>query len=64
MRHAEDWLGTDEVAHLLGMSREWVRRQVLAGRLPATEWRVGKRATLRYQWRDVEAFRRRFSRRR
>ena len=54
----------EEVARALGMSREWVRRQVQAGRLPATEWHVGRRSTLRYQWRDVEAFRRTFSRRR
>jgi excisionase family DNA binding protein len=62
MGRQDDWLGTEEVARLVGMSRDWVRRQVREGRLPATEWIIGGRTTLRYQRRDVEAFKRRFSR--
>jgi hypothetical protein len=33
------------------------------GRLPAWEWTIAGRRTLRYQWRDVEEFRRRYARR-
>ena len=62
MRQGDDWLGTEEVARALGMSRDWVRRQARAGLLPATEWVIGGRTTLRYQWRDVETFRRLHSR--
>ena len=64
MHRDDDWLGTEEVARELGMSQNWVRRQVREGRLPAWEWAVAGRMTLRYQWRDVEEFRRRYARRR
>src|SRR6476659_8050659 len=41
------WLSTDEVAQRIGMSPEWVRRQIVAGRLRATVFRTGKRPTYR-----------------
>jgi hypothetical protein len=64
MHRDDDWLGTEEVARELGMSQNWVRRQVREGRLPEWQWAVAGRKTLRYQWCDVEDFRRRYARRR
>jgi excisionase family DNA binding protein len=61
MGEIERWLSTEDVARETGMSPDWVRRQIAAGRLPARVWRVGQRPTIRIRRRDFEAFRRRFS---
>lgn len=50
------WLTTEEAAARVGMTSEWVRRQIAAGRLPATVWRTGSRPTYRLRAADWEAF--------
>lgn len=59
----ERWLSTEDIARELGMSPDWVRRQIAAGRLQATIWTVGRRTTIRARRSDVDDFARRFSRR-
>lgn len=55
------WLSTEDVARLTGMSPDWVRRQIAAGRLVARVWRVGARSTIRIRQADVDAFVARYS---
>jgi excisionase family DNA binding protein len=62
MSNGERWIGTEEAARRLGMSPDWVRRQIVAGRLRATIWTVGKRATYRIRLSDLAAFRGQYSR--
>lgn len=57
----ERWLSTEDVARETGMSPDWVRRQITAGRLAARVWRVGERPTIRIRRRDLDAFIRRYS---
>jgi hypothetical protein len=64
MSKPEQWLSTEELAREIGMSPDWVRRQVAAGRLAARVWDVGKRSTIRIRRRDADDFIRRFSRER
>lgn len=61
MKRSEQWIGTEEAARRLGMSSEWIRRQIRAGRLPARAWLVGKRPTYRLRLSDLDDFERRFS---
>ena len=51
-----EWLSTEQAAHDLGMSPEWVRRQIKAGRLRATMFRTGRRPTYRIEKRDLRDF--------
>lgn len=62
MQRPERWVGTEEAARRLGMSPDWIRRQIVAGRLPAKVWLVGKRPTYRLRLSDLDDFERRFSR--
>jgi len=52
----KDWYTTSEIAHLLGFSDRWVRRQIEMGRLKATAFDAGSRRTLRIHRRDLTAF--------
>lgn len=47
---------------MLGYTTPWVRRQIDAGRLPASAFDAGTRRTLRIRAADVEEFRRRYIR--
>jgi len=53
------WLSTQEVGLRLGMSGEWVRRQIVARRLTAAVYATGRRRTYRIAEADLEAFLRR-----
>lgn len=55
------WLSTEDAARELGMSPDWVRRQIAAGRLVARVWNVGRRKTIRIRQSDLNAFVRRHS---
>ena len=61
MSYQAKWLSTQEVATRLGMSSEWVRRQVLAGRLKAVVYRTTSRSVYRISETSLADFRRRFS---
>ena len=56
MTTPERFLGTEEVSQQLGMSPEWVRRQVQAGRLRARVFTIGGRPTYRFQQSAIDAF--------
>jgi excisionase family DNA binding protein len=56
MSTPDRFLGTEEVSLQLGMSPEWVRRQVQAGRLRARVFTTGGRPTYRFRQSAVEAF--------
>lgn len=56
MAESVAWLSTEEAAARVGMTAEWVRRQINAGRLRATVWETGARRTYRIQERDWVAF--------
>lgn len=56
MSTTDPFLGTEEVSQQLGMSPEWVRRQVQAGHLRARIFTVGGRPTYRFQQSAVDAF--------
>ena len=62
-RDTERWLGTEEVGRRLGMSSEWVRRQVIAGRLRAVVYRTtpGSRSIYRIRADWIRAFQARFT---
>lgn len=53
---AGKWLSTEQIADRVGMTAEWVRRQVLAGRLRAVVFRTGTRATYRVREGDLRDF--------
>ena len=61
MAKPDRWLSTEDVARHTGMSPDWVRRQIAAGRLKARVWRVGARSTIRIRQSDMDEFVRRFS---
>ncbi len=61
MSTRERYLGSDEVSLQIGMSPEWVRRQVQAGRLRARVFTIGGRPTYRFTQSAVDAFLARFS---
>lgn len=61
MSTPERYLGSDEVSQQIGMSPEWVRRQVQAGRLRARVFTAGGRPTYRFTQSAVDAFLARFS---
>lgn len=41
-RTTRTWLSTGEAAASVGMSTEWVRRQIHEGRLTADRWGIGR----------------------
>jgi excisionase family DNA binding protein len=51
-----EWLSTERVASELGVTTEWVRRQIGAGRLAARRFETGNRAFYRVRRVDVERF--------
>lgn len=55
------WLSTEEIARLVGMTPEWVRLQVVAGRLPARVFATGRRVTYRISETDLLLFLARWS---
>ncbi len=55
------WLSTEEAARRVGMTGEWVRRQILAGRLSATAFETGRRRTYRIRSDDWARFLARYS---
>jgi excisionase family DNA binding protein len=50
------WLSTEQIAGGLGVTSEWVRRQIIAKRLPARRFQTGDRAFYRVRRDDLEAF--------
>lgn len=56
MEWRNEWLSTEDVARELGMSPDWVRAQVAAGRLKARTWTTGRRSTIRIRRRDLDEF--------
>jgi hypothetical protein len=50
------WLSTEQIGERIGMTAEWVRRQVLAGRLRGVAFRTGNRATYRIREVDLRRF--------
>jgi len=50
------WLSTEQAGTLVGMTGEWVRRQIVAGRLRATVYATGRRRTYRIRFDDWQAF--------
>lgn len=50
------WLSTEQVGLRVGMTAEWVRRQVVAGRLLARVFRTGSRVTYRIRENDLRHF--------
>lgn len=55
------WLSTEQAAAQIGMTGEWVRRQIVAGRLRATVYRTGRRRTYRIRADHWSAFLARYS---
>ena len=62
-KNADPWMSTEDVAREAGMTTEWVRRQIQAGRLGARVWSTGRRSTYRIRRSDWLQFRALFSRR-
>jgi len=52
----ERWLSTEQIAERVGMTGEWVRRQVIAGRLVALVFRTGSRSTYRISEAELSRF--------
>lgn len=61
-RDDERWFGTEEVGRRLGMGSEWVRRQVIAGRLRAVVYRMKPGSPSIYRIKDgwIREFQARF----
>ena len=57
----KEWLGTEDAARELGMTPDWVRTQIKAGRLKARTWKTGRRPTIRIRRNDLDEFIRRHS---
>ena len=57
----KEWLGTEDAARELGMTPDWVRAQIKAGRLKARTWKTGCRPTIRIRRADLDEFVRRHS---
>jgi hypothetical protein len=62
-KNADPRMSTEDIAREAGMTTEWVRRQIQAGRLLAWVWSTGGRSTYRIRRSDWLRFRARFSRR-
>lgn len=61
MSTTDRYLGSEEVSQQLGMSPEWVRRQVLAGRLAGRIFTIGGRPTYRFTQNAIDEFLARYS---
>lgn len=61
MTNEKRWLTTEEAATEVGMTSEWVRKQIAAGRLDAQVWATGRRRTFRVPRDSWDAFRQAFS---
>ena len=61
MTDGNEWLGTEEAARQLGMTPDWVRDQISAGRLKARTWMTGRRSTIGIRRVDLDEFIRRHS---
>lgn len=61
MNDDSDFLSTSEIARQAGMSLDWVRKQIQAGRLTATAWKVHGRRYYRVRSADWELFAARYS---
>ena len=61
MTDGKEWLGTEDAARELGMTPDWVRIQIKAGRLKARTWKTGRRPTIRIRRNDLDEFVRRHS---
>jgi len=57
-----DWMSTDQAAAEVGMTAEWVRRQIAAGRLDAVAYATGRRRTFRIRRSDWTRFLEAYSR--
>jgi hypothetical protein len=57
------WLGTEEAGASIGMSAQWVRQQIEAGRLSAYVFSTGGRRTYRIRTDDWSRFLVRYRRR-
>ena len=63
-REAEDdWLTPEAAGRSCGMSAQWAREQIQAGRLVATAWVTGRRVSYRIRREDWHAFLARYGRR-
>ena len=51
-----EWLSTEDAARQVGMTSEWVRKQIGAGRLVAYVWATGNRRTYRIRQADWSTF--------
>lgn len=56
MDRSTAWLSTEQAGAKVGMTGEWVRRQIVAGRLRATAFDTGRRRTYRIRSDDWAAF--------
>jgi hypothetical protein len=61
MSKTPKFLSTQECGVRLGMSSEWIRRQILAGRLHAVAYRTTSRPVYRVTESSLAAFRLQFS---
>lgn len=61
MTDGNEWLSTEDAARELGMTADWIRDQIGAGRLKARTWLTGRRSTIRIRRVDLEQFIRRHS---
>ena len=61
MSTTDKFLGTEEASQQLGMSPEWVRRQVQAGRLRARVFTAGGRPTYRFRQSAIDEYLEAFS---
>jgi excisionase family DNA binding protein len=57
-----EWYSTQQVAQVVGMTSQWVRRQIDAGRLNARYFEGAGRRTYRIHRTDLRDFLRRFGR--
>lgn len=57
-----EWYSTQQVAQVVGMTSQWVRRQIDAGRLNARYFDGAGRRTYRIHRTDLREFLRRFGR--
>jgi len=56
MSERPTFLSTEQAGAKVGMTGEWVRRQIVAGRLRATAFDTGRRRTYRIRSDDWAAF--------
>jgi excisionase family DNA binding protein len=63
MGERNGWMTTEEAAAEVGMTAQWVRQQIVEGRLHASAWSTGSRRAYRIRARDWDAFVAAYSRR-